>query len=47
MNKMELVMRVAEKTAMPQKDVKRCLDGILATIHVCKNSCQEGKAAKW
>ena len=30
MNKMELVMRVAEKTAMPQKDVKRCL--ILATI---------------
>lgn len=32
MNKMELIMRVAEKTTMPQKQVKRCLDGILATI---------------
>ena len=32
MNKVELIQCVAEKTAMPQNQVKKCLDAVLGTV---------------
>lgn len=32
MNKTELIQRVAEKTAMTQGQVKKCLDAVLGTV---------------
>ena len=32
MNKVELIQCVAERTAMPQNQVKKCLDAILGTV---------------
>ena len=32
MNKVELIQCVAERTAMPQNQVKKCLDAVLGTV---------------